>query len=119
MAGSFDSENSSQSQETNGAEVSSDIESSPIKPAGGKRILDDSSSPQNGTSYQNGSSESELKPAHKRIRILSDSESDCSPVKVRSVPLAEEVEKKVSPVSKKVLSPPAPKSEKTYINNKY
>ena len=97
VPGTFDSDSSSQetSQEVTGvADLSSDMDS-PIKPAGGgKRILDDSS-PQNGASHQNGILSSELKPAHKRIRILSDSESDCSPVKT-NVPSATENEKKIS-----------------------
>ena len=101
--GTFDSDNSSQetSQETNGPDVSSDVDSSPIKPAGGgKRILDDSieSCPQLANSQpssQNGSSDSEPRQPHKRIRMLSDSESDCSPVKL-NLPAAEEIEKKVS-----------------------
>ena len=97
--GAFDSDSSSQeaSQETNGPDVSSEVDSSPIKPAGGgKRILEDNS-PQlsNSQPSQNGSSESEPRPPHKRIRMLSDSESDCSPVKL-SLPGADEIEKKVS-----------------------
>lgn len=104
--GAFDSESSSQetsqeaSQETNGSDVGSDVDSSPIKPVGGgKRILDDSvSSPQLSNSQpasQNGSSGSEPRPPHKRIRMLSDSESDCSPVKL-NLPDAEEIERKVN-----------------------
>ena len=98
--GIFDSDSSSQetSQETNGPDVSSEVDSSPIKPAGGgKRILDDRS-PQLSNSQpasQNGSCDSEPRQPHKRIRMLSDSESDCSPVKL-NLPAAEEIEKKVS-----------------------
>ena len=45
----------------------------------------------------NGSSE-EVRPVHKRIRMLSDSEPDSSPVKFDNLnlPLAEDIEKKVS-----------------------
>ena len=48
---------------------------------------------------QNGSSSvhssQEVRPVHKRIRILSDSESEASPVKL-DLPLADDIEKKVS-----------------------
>ena len=45
----------------------------------------------------NGSSE-DIRPVHKRIRMLSDSEPESSPVKFDNLnlPLAEEIEKKVS-----------------------
>ena len=51
---------------------------------------------QNGSNV-NGSSE-EIRPVHKRIRMLSDSEPESSPVKFDNLnlPLAEEIEKKVS-----------------------
>ena len=99
--GTFDSDNSSQetSQEANGPDVSEEVDSSPIKPAGGgKRILDDSSpqlsNSQPASQNGNGSSGSEPRQPHKRIRMLSDSESDCSPVKL-NLPAAEEIERKV------------------------
>ena len=40
-------------------------------------------------------SSQEVRPVHKRIRILSDSESEASPVKL-DLPLADDIEKKVS-----------------------
>ena len=49
--------------------------------------------------YQNGSgslqSSEEIRPVHKRIRMLSDSETEASPVKL-DLPLAEDIEKKVN-----------------------
>ena len=49
---------------------------------------------------QNGSTNGseEVKPAHKRIRMLSDSEPDSSPAKFEklNVPLADDIEQKVS-----------------------
>jgi len=99
VPGTFDSDSSSQepSQEVNGgAEASSELDS-PIKPAGGgKRILEDTdTSPENGVSHQNGSSSPDQKPAHKRIRMLSDSEPDSSPVKANGSQ-ATDTERKVS-----------------------
>ena len=110
-AGTFDSDTSTdliQSQ-------SSGETDSPVKLPGGKRVLSDSSpsvdSSQVGTDetnqyqnknlfiHQNGSSSvqssQEVRPVHKRIRILSDSETEASPVKL-DLPLAEDIEKKVS-----------------------
>jgi len=99
-AGTFDSDTSadpsqSQSQEANGAATSET--DSPVKPAGGKRILEDSSPTDSSQNGANGSSE-EVRPVHKRIRMLSDSEPDSSPVKFDNLnlPLAEDIEKKVS-----------------------
>ena len=40
-------------------------------------------------------SSQEVRPVHKRIRILSDSETEASPVKL-DLPLADDIEKKVS-----------------------
>ena len=50
---------------------------------------------ENGVSHQNGSSSPDQKPAHKRIRMLSDSEPDSSPVKANGSQ-ATDTERKVS-----------------------
>jgi len=92
-AGTFDSDTSvDQSQSQGNGETDS-----PVKMPGGKRVLSDSSpsldSSQNGSSSVQSSQE--VRPVHKRIRILSDSESEASPVKL-DLPLADDIEKKVS-----------------------
>jgi len=107
-AGTFDSDaeqgsQSSQSQSSNGVKEPVSDADSPIKPAGSKRVLDESTdadSSQNGssnTTSTNSQSQDEVRPVHKRIRMLSDSESESSPVKFDNLnlPLAEEIEKKV------------------------
>jgi len=106
-AGTFDSDaeqgsQSSQSQSSNGVKEPVSDADSPIKPAGSKRVLDESTdadSSQNGssnTTSTNSQSQDEVRPVHKRIRMLSDSESESSPVKFDNLnlPLAEEIEKK-------------------------
>jgi len=106
-AGTFDSDadqGSQSSQSSNGVKDPVSEADSPIKPAGSKRVLDESSdvdSSQNGsnvTSSNNSQSQDEVRPVHKRIRMLSDSESESSPVKFDNInlPLAEDIEKKVA-----------------------
>ena len=84
------------SHDQDSEKVLSDADS-PVKPAGGKRILesDNDNSPVKSQNGANRDSEVMTKPAHKRIRVLSDSEPENSPVKL-DVPLAEEIETKVN-----------------------
>jgi len=108
-AGTFDSDadqgsqSSQQSQSSNGVKDPVSEADSPIKPAGSKRVLDESTdvdNSQNGSSVtsSNSQSQDEVRPVHKRIRMLSDSESESSPVKFDNInlPLAEDIEKKVA-----------------------
>ena len=110
-AGTFDSDTSVDQSQSNG-----DTEAdSPVKMPGGKRVLSDSSPSMDSSQvrllalmitvisynillFQNGSSSvqssQEVRPVHKRIRILSDSETEASPVKL-DLPLADDIEKKV------------------------
>ena len=83
------------SHDQDSEKVLSDMDS-PVKPAGGKRILEsDPDSPVKSQNGANRDSEVMTKPVHKRIRMLSDSEPENSPVKL-DVPQAEEIEKKVN-----------------------
>ena len=103
-AGTFDSDGSQETSKDNSEKLVSDEADSPIKPAGGgKRVLEDSSAsdssqPQehhkNGNNDDCNSSEVVVKPVHKRIRVMSDSETE-SPVKLDDK-LADDIEKKVN-----------------------
>jgi len=84
------------------AKLSQSLElESPIRQAGyKKRVLDDTASPESSQSVngENGCSEPKP-PAHKRIRMISDSESEngSSPTKVDiNLPLPEDIERKVN-----------------------
>lgn len=106
--GGFDTDSSqepSQNQEDpslGAASLNQSLEmESPIRPAGyKKRVLDDRTTPEPSHSQngENGFSDPRP-PAHKRIRMISDSESEngSSPTKVDlNLPLPDEIEKKVN-----------------------
>ena len=106
--GGFDTDSSqepSQNQEDPGlgaASLNQSLEmESPIRQAGyKKRVLDDRTTPEPSHSQngENGFSDPRP-PAHKRIRMISDSESEngSSPTKVDlNLPLPDEIEKKVN-----------------------
>ena len=80
---------------------STSVEESPIRQAGyKKRVLDDRVTPEPSQSVNGENGYSDPKPpAHKRIRMISDSESEngSSPTKVdNNLPLPEDIERKVN-----------------------
>lgn len=105
--GGFDTDSSqepSQNHEdpSSGSSLSQSLElESPIRPAGyKKRVLDDRTTPEPSHSQngENGFSDPRP-PAHKRIRMISDSESEngSSPAKAdQNLPLPEDIERKVN-----------------------
>jgi len=104
--GGFDTDSSqelTQNQDDQSSGLSQSLElESPIRPAGyKKRVLDDRTTPEPSYSQNGENGYSNPKPpAHKRIRMISDSESEnggSSPTKVDpNLPLPEDIEKKVN-----------------------
>ena len=106
--GSFDTDSSqemSQNNDTGGAtSANNSLElESPIRPAGyKKRVLADRITPEppHSANGENGFSPSPKPPAHKRIRMISDSESEnggTSPAKNdNSFPSSDDIEQKVN-----------------------